>query len=110
MFIGILGFLGVVVPLVRERVGRREKAVWTLVLAALLFLEIRSINLEDIKHDREQAFARCEELRSFKIIANTLSQSITQGQVQYQTTLGHVDDVMKTTQKVSGLTEKSLEN
>jgi len=42
VWIGILGLLGVIVPLIRDltKIGRREKAAWTFVMFALLLLEI----------------------------------------------------------------------
>ena len=68
--IGILGFLGVVVPLVREHMGKKEKAIWTALLAILLILELRSIRLDEIQHDREQAFVACEQQHSFQEITD----------------------------------------
>lgn len=110
MFIGVLGFLGVVVPLIRTDIGKREKAVWTAVLALLLWAELRSIHLDQIQHDREQDFARCEQLESFKAIATALGDSIKTSQNQYESTISHVDGVARTTQEVSSLAKKNLQN
>jgi hypothetical protein len=85
--IGILGFLGVVAPLIREHMGRREKAIWTAVMAVLLYGELRSIRLDQIQHDREQAFADCQQLRSFKQIENGIEASIKNSQQQFQETI-----------------------
>jgi hypothetical protein len=93
MFIGVLGFLGVIVPLVREHIGRREKAVWVGVLAVLLFFELRSIHLDQVQHDREQAFAHCEQLQSFNQIAAALGTSIADSQAQFDATMGKINGV-----------------
>lgn len=110
VFIGVLGFLGVVVPLFRGKMGRLEKAAWMAFLAILLILEIRSIHLDQVQHDREKALASCEELRSFQEIASTLKSSIAASQTQFDTTIGHVDSVLKTTQNVASLSQKNLNN
>ena len=93
MFIGVLGFLGVVVPLARERMGRKEKAMWTAMLAVLLYFELRSIHLDQVQHDREQAFAHCEQLQSFNQIATALSTSIKDSQQQFDATMGKINGV-----------------
>lgn len=65
VFIARPGVLGVVVPLVRDlaRMGKWEKAFWTVVMFALMGLEIRSIYLDRNAHDIEQAKARAEQLQ-----------------------------------------------
>jgi hypothetical protein len=99
--IGILGFVGVIVPLIREKVGPREKALWTVVLLALLLIEIRSIHLDQVQHDREQALATCQQLHSFQGIATTLSKAIDQNQKEFESTVSHLD-------AVAGLTQRSV--
>jgi hypothetical protein len=110
MFIGILGFLGVVVPLIRANIGRREKAAWTAILALLLWLELRSIRLDQTQHDREQEFARCVQLKSFQAIADTLGVSMKASKSQYESTLSHVNGVATTTQTVANLAKESLDS
>ena len=44
-FIAILALLGVLVPLLREHIGKREKALWTVVMLGLMILELRSLKL-----------------------------------------------------------------
>jgi len=108
--IGILGFLGVVVPLVRERIGRKERAIWTALLAILLFLELRSIRLDQIQHDREQAFASCEQLQSFQKLAATLESTAAASKSQYESTIGQVNGILGKTQTIAGLAERNLQN
>ena len=108
--IGILGFLGVVVPLVREHIGRREKAIWTALLAILLLLELRSIHLDQIQHDRELAFAACEQLHSFQKLAGTLDSTAAASKAQYESTIGQVNGVLGKTQTIAGIAEQNLEN
>ncbi len=111
-FIAILAVFGVLVPLFRswEVISRREKAAWTLLMFILVGLEIRTLYRERAEHDREQEFARCQQLRSFESIADSLKSAITISQGQYQSTLKHVDGVLKTTEDVSRLAKKSLDN
>ncbi len=108
--IGILGFLGVVVPLVREHIGRREKAIWTALMAILLFLELRSIHLDQIQHDREQAFAACKQLQSFQKLASTLDSTAAASKSQYESTIGKVNGVLTKTDAIAGLAEQNLNN
>jgi hypothetical protein len=98
--IGILGFLGVAVPLLREKIGRREKAFWTALLALLLWLEICAIRIEEIQHDREQEFARCEDRRQFSEIARRIDSSIQQSRDQFQTTVSSLERVFSKTEQV----------
>jgi hypothetical protein len=110
VFIGALGLLGVLAPLLREHIGRTEKAVWTIVLTVCLILELRSIHLEEVKHDREQDFAVCQQLHSFQAIADTLGAAVTSGQKQYDTTIQHLDKVLGTTQAVAEISKKNLDS
>lgn len=110
---GVLAFLGVIVPwLFRppERMGRSEKAIWTSVLFVLVFLEVRTLYLDRDQHDREQAQARCEQIERFGQIADGIKQSIDQSQKQYEGTISHVDGVLSTTQNVAALAKKNLES
>jgi hypothetical protein len=74
--IAALGLLGVLVPLIREKIGRREKAAWTLLLLALLLYEIKSVYQDRNEHDREQAALRTEQLAEFNRIADGMERSI----------------------------------
>ena len=89
MFISILAVLGVLVPLFRswEKIGRGEKAIWTLLMFLFVGLEIRTLYLDRDEHDRDQAQARCEQLESFKQIATTLGTAITTSQTQFNATM-----------------------
>ena len=59
------GLLGVIVPWLFERMGRTKKAIWTLVMFALVYGEIRTLYLDRDQHDREQAQANCEQIERF---------------------------------------------
>ena len=61
IFIGLLGLLGVV-PLIRNlaKMGKWEKAGWTLVMFGLMGLELRSIYLDRRDDEAEQAAARAQ--------------------------------------------------
>jgi hypothetical protein len=89
VFIGILAFLGVLVPLLRDlgKIGKLERAFWTFVMFALVLLEIRSIYLDRDAHDKEQAAARAEQLRQFEAIAQRIDTSIAASQKQFDATM-----------------------
>ncbi len=97
-FIAVLAVLGVLVPLYREwgKIGPREKAVWTAMMFMLLLLELRTLYLDRDEHDREQAFARCEELRSFTQIATTLGSAISSNQEHFNATMSKLEDTLNT--------------
>jgi len=89
VWIGVLGLLGVIVPLIRDlsKIGRREKAVWTLVMFVLLLLEIKSVYQDRNEHDREQSEARERETKSFETIASGVNNAITQSEKQFRETV-----------------------
>lgn len=93
-FIGILAFLGVVVPWLRppEKLGRTEKAIWTLAFLALLVLELRSISFDQQETAQMQAQVQCEELQHFQGVAQ------------------QIGGVLQTTQEVSKLAKENLES
>ncbi len=92
VFIGILGLIGVLVPLLRDltKIGKWEKALWTFVMFALVLLEIRSIYLDRSAHDREQAAARAEQLSQFEAIAQRIDTSIANSQKQFDATMSGI--------------------
>ena len=100
MFIGVLGFLGVVVPLLREKVGPREKAFWTAVLVILLCLEVRSIHLDQIQHDRDQHFAECESQQRFE-------QTIRESQQHFDETIVGVEKVFESTKSAASAAKQA---
>ena len=89
VWIGILGLLGVLVPLIRDiaTIGKREKALWTFVMFALLLLEINSVYQDRNEHDKQQSEARARETENFKNIADGINGAITLSQQQFQTTI-----------------------
>jgi hypothetical protein len=111
-FIAILAVLGVLVPLFREwgKIRKLEKALWTVLMFALVGLELRTLYLDRDEHDREQAHERCTQKQSFEAIASGLETSIRNSEGQYASTVSHVDDVLKTTQAVAGLAKTDLAN
>lgn len=89
-FIGILGGLGVIVPwLFRppDKMGRTEKAVWTLLMLLFVWLEIRTLYLDRDEHDAQQEQARCQQLQSFQQIANGIEDSNKKSADQFETTM-----------------------
>jgi len=97
MFIGILGFLGVVVPLIRDKMGKREKALWVALFAALLYFELRSIDLDQVQAHREQSFAQCENQRRFEVAVREFDTSTATSQQQFAATMQGVGNVLQKT-------------
>jgi hypothetical protein len=101
VFIAILALVGVLVPLFRDltTVGKREKAIWTFVMFALVWLEIRSIYLDRNAHDREQAAARAEQLKQFGEIAKGIGATLDSSQKQFDATMARIETTMQTSEK-----------
>jgi hypothetical protein len=109
--IAILGFLGVVVTLARDPkdIGKREKALWIFIMSTLLVLELRSIVLDQRKHDKEQADARAEQLAEFDRIAHGIDMTIVNSQKQFQATTDHLEAIMQSTANVARLSRDSID-
>src|SRR5579863_9917247 len=113
VYIGVLACVGVIVPwLFRspEKMGRGEKAIWTAIMLALVMLEINTLYQDRNEHDAEQNQARCEQIERFGQIADGIKEAVKQSQQEYIDTIEHVDGVLETTQQVSRLAQKNLEN
>ncbi|MGA8438329.1 MAG: hypothetical protein WB762_10865 [Candidatus Sulfotelmatobacter sp.] len=89
VWIGTLGLLGVLVPLIRDinKIGRREKAIWTFIMFSLLLLEIKSVYQDRNEHDKQQSEARARQAASFTEIADGINGAITLSQQQFHTTI-----------------------
>jgi Ca2+/Na+ antiporter len=92
MAIGLLALLGVIFPIIREKIGKIEKVVWIVLFTGCLVFEVYSIRMEDLKNKSEQDLASCQEHNSFQKIAS------------------QVDSVLKTTQSVASLAEENLKD
>ncbi len=106
IFIGVIGFAGVVLPLIRNRLGKLETAAWVAAFSLFLMLEIWAIHQEDIKGQRDHAFSRCEEERRFLQMNNDLSNSIETA----QDVLRSIENIGKTTKEVAQLARENLED
>lgn len=95
VFIALLAVFGVLVPWFRGDVAsKREKALWTGAMFLFVGLEIRSIYLDQAKHDREQTDARKEQLKSFSEIAKGIDASISNSQKQFDATMGRIENTL----------------
>lgn len=96
VWIGVLGLLGVLVPLIRDidKIGKREKALWTLAVFILLLLEIKSVYQDRNEHDREQATTRAAEERNFKAIADEITSSMRQSDFNFAQTMNRSDRII----------------
>jgi hypothetical protein len=86
LFIAILGVVGVVVPWLREHIGKREKAFWTFTFCLLLFLEIRSLHL----YSQDEAAVRDAQFKAFQETINTITgdNSFAYLMISYPTSAG----------------------
>lgn len=94
VFIALLAVIGVLVPWFRGETSPREKAFWTFLMFAFVGMEIRTIYLDSAQHDREQAFARCQQLQSFSDIGNGIKAAINQSQQQFQETMSRSNRIL----------------
>lgn len=97
VWIGILGLLGVLVPLIRDlnKIGKREKAAWTFVMFSLLLLEIKSVYQDRNEHDNQQAEARRREENNFREIANGIEKNIADSDRNFNATIGKTNEVLE---------------
>jgi hypothetical protein len=94
VWIALLGGVGVLVPWFRGKAGRREKAFWTFLMLLFVWLEIRTIYLDQSQHDHEQALARCQQLESFQKIADTLNTAISDSSAQFVATMNGMTTIL----------------
>lgn len=87
MFIGLLAASGIAVPLLVEKMGKREKIIWIVVVLVLTGLELRSIYYDGKERIAEQALAECKQLQNFKEIGATLSGDIENNQGYFNATM-----------------------
>jgi hypothetical protein len=87
-WIAVLAVLGVLVPLYRQwdAISRREKAIWTAMMFALVGFELWGLHLDRDEHDAEQSQARCEQIERFGQIASELEASIKESEKQFALT------------------------
>jgi hypothetical protein len=95
-FIGILGLLGVVVPLLRDltKMGRKEKAAWTLCMFVLLLAELKSLYQDRGEHDREQSESRARSEASFQSIAGGIRESLAESERQFAATMARSNGIL----------------
>lgn len=96
LWIGMLGLVGVLVPLLRDvaKLGKREKALWTSIMFALLLLEIKSVYQDRNEHDAQQKEARELETENFRTIADGIEDSIRQSRENFTGTMKRSDQIM----------------
>lgn len=89
VFIALLALLAVLVPLFRDfaKMRKVERAIWTVVMFALMLLEIKSIYQDRRAHDQEQALARQTQLDNFKKIGDEITLAIQQNQQNFNTVM-----------------------
>jgi len=94
VFIALLAIVGVLVPWFRGTVEKREKAFWTFLMFLFVWMEIRTIYLDQAQHDREQALARCQQLESFQKIADSIDTAISNSSAQFAATMNNMGKIL----------------
>jgi hypothetical protein len=79
LFIAVLALVGVLVPLLREHIGKREKAAWTLIMFILVGLEIRSMYL----YNQDEVATRDQQLENATGLLNSLNESLILNERQF---------------------------
>jgi hypothetical protein len=77
-----------------ERIGPKDKSIWTGAMLCLVLLEINSIYKDRKEHDKEQADARKEQLTGFKEIASGIEQGLKQNQNHFDQTMSRLDTAL----------------
>jgi hypothetical protein len=91
---------------VRPQMHSAEKFAWVMILIAFAVLEVYAIN----RTEADNKTTREAQNVAFNNIAAGLKTSLETAKSQYEATIGHVDNVLKTTNEVSVLAKKNLEN
>lgn len=92
-WIGVLGFLGVAVALVRDpkEISQGEKAIWIIVLFVLLGLELKTLYQDRDEHDAAERESRERSEQNFKGIAGGIESAIEQSQQEFNATMKQSD-------------------
>ena len=111
VYIGILGFLGVLVALTRDptKIGSREKAAWLFVMFALLLLELKSVYKDRNEHDQQQKEARQRENDSFQTIADGINRTIITSEQQFEATTADMKELMHSASHIAATAKQSLD-
>jgi hypothetical protein len=114
--IGLLALAAGVMS-VRPRMHLLEKLGWVCVLIAFSVIEVHAIHVSDensrVARERQNAEFAADRNRqniAFQDIADGLKATLILSKEQYSSTITHVEKVLKTTNTVSKLTEKNLQN
>ncbi len=94
----------------RGQISGREKVAWTLVLFALLFVELRAIDHDRQKNDQEQAGARKEARKQFDADQQKFSAILVQNQQDFEATEHHLESLIQSGAKLQDLTKQNLES
>jgi hypothetical protein len=96
VWIGILGLLGVIVPLIRDpkEISRGEKAAWTLILFMLLLLEVKSVYQDRNEHDEAEKESRQRSEQNFREIANGIQETVNELNTTIKEGREHFDRTM----------------
>jgi hypothetical protein len=94
LFIAILGLMGVLIPLVWEKIGKWAKRALTVLMFALLLLEMRSLRFasDDFEKDKKDQNDRFSE------IVDGLKEAIATSQSQFSATMKRSNAIMRKTE------------
>ena len=90
----MLALVGVLVPWLRVNISRHERAFWTFLMFLCLGLELNSIYQDRADHRKEEAFARCEQLHSFREIGEGIQMSIAENARGFKETMDRLQGTL----------------
>jgi hypothetical protein len=95
--VAVLGLVAIVMAIRAEGHWKlTEKAAWLALATVLMCVEIRAIQSEHDKHEREQSQARAEQLEKFREVAGGIDRAITNGQKQFNATMSGIKESVDT--------------
>jgi hypothetical protein len=106
--VAILAAVGVLVPWFAGEIKGGKRALWTLVMFIPVGLEVWSIYMDQIEHDEEQRFERCQDRASFEAIASRINLSITNNQTNFGQTIDKVDGVFQKTKEAANAATEAV--
>jgi hypothetical protein len=104
--IGLLAAAAGIMSVRPPKMHPAERFAWVGILIALAVLEVWAIG----RNDKAAETIRDSQNQAFQRIVDGLKESIATSKNEYDSTIGHLNGVLKTTKEVAALAKKNLEN
>lgn len=107
---GAIAVLGAVAALMSIRkMGHRERLLWTIIVFALLVVELRSIRLDRKQHDAEQRTVLEEQRVHFGEIGNGIKAAIQKSDAQFQSTMSGTEMLIAKSTALATLSKENID-